>query len=98
MRVAVLHNRKPEQAPADLPNSKYPEDQFEEYDSVETIDAIVTVLTRMGLTAEAVIAGRDLPQRLDGRYDFVFNIAEGIGRRSREAVPAAICELLGLPY
>ena len=27
----------------------------------------------------------------------MFNIAEGAGRRCREAVPAAICEFLGLP-
>src|SRR5262249_37636654 len=30
--------------------------------------------------------------------DFAFNIAEGEGRRCREAVPAAVCELLGIPY
>ncbi|MBI4905990.1 MAG: D-alanine--D-alanine ligase [Acidobacteria bacterium] len=43
-------------------------------------------------------ATRDLVARLDGHFDFVFNIAEGVGRRCREAVPAAVCELLGLPY
>jgi D-alanine-D-alanine ligase len=41
---------------------------------------------------------RRLPWRLDeGRYDFAFNIAEGAGRRCREAIPAAVCELLGVP-
>jgi D-alanine-D-alanine ligase len=94
MKVAVLHNRKPEHAvPADLP-----EDEYEEYDSAETIAAIVQALAGMGVAAEPVIAGRDLPSRLDGNYDFVFNIAEGSGRCCREAVPAAVCELLGLPY
>ena len=33
-----------------------------------------------------------------GEYGFAFNIAEGFGRRCREAVPAAVCELMGVPY
>ena len=94
MKTAVLHNRKPLLS---VPNH-LPDDLFEEYDSVETIDAIVAVLTRMDIEAEPVVAERDLARRLDDGYDFVFNIAEGTGRRSREAVPAAVCELLGLPY
>jgi GNAT superfamily N-acetyltransferase len=94
MKVAVLHNRKPQQPmPAGVP-----EDEYEEYDSDQTILAIVGALEGMGVIAQPVIAGRNLPQLLDGRYDFVFNIAEGAGRRCREAVPAAVCELLGLPY
>ena len=44
-------------------------------------------------------ADRRLPWRLEeGRYDFAFNIAEGTGRRCRESVPAAVCELLGVPF
>jgi D-alanine-D-alanine ligase len=74
-----------------------PEDEYEEYDSSETIDAIVQALAAMNMTAEPVIADRDLARRLHG-FDFVFNIAEGSGRRSREAVPAAVCELMELPY
>jgi D-alanine-D-alanine ligase len=34
----------------------------------------------------------------EGGFGFVFNIAEGSGRRCREAVPAAVCELLGIPF
>jgi D-alanine-D-alanine ligase len=46
-----------------------------------------------------VAADRRLPWRLeDGRYDFAFNIAEGTGRRCRESIPAAVCELLGVPF
>src|ERR1051325_9688102 len=93
MRVAVLHNRKPDRI-----ESGIPEDTFEEYDSVETIQAISDALAGLGVTPEPVVAGRDLPQRLDGAFDFVFNIAEGEGRRCREAIPAAVCELLGLSY
>jgi D-alanine-D-alanine ligase len=92
MKVALLHDRKPEQHTG-------PDDQFEEFDSPETIEAISQALAALNLTVEPVINGRDLPQRIDrGRFDFVFNIAEGSGRRCREAVPAAVCELLGIPY
>jgi D-alanine-D-alanine ligase len=46
-----------------------------------------------------VIADDRFPEALkDGGFDFVFNIAEGDGRRCREAVAAAICEFLGLPF
>ncbi len=46
-----------------------------------------------------MVADRRLPSRLlAGQYDFIFNIAEGEGRRCREAIPAAVCELLGLPF
>src|SRR5262249_30797973 len=72
--------------------------EWEEYDSEDTIQAIVAALAAPGVSPEPVVAGRDLPQRLDGQFDFVFNIAEGEGRRCREAIPAAVCELLGLPY
>ena len=95
MRIAVLHNRRPEHPSEE----SLPEDDFEEYDSADTIEAITAALKALGTSPEPVLACRDLPQRLDaGSYDFVFNIAEGSGRRSREAVPAAICELLELPY
>lgn len=93
MRVAVLHNPRPDRVDPGLPD-----DEYEEYDSPETIHSIVQALTVLGVSPQPVAAGRDLPQRLDGLFDFVFNIAEGEGRRCREAIPAAVCELLHLPY
>ena len=95
MKVALLHDRKPDQF-----SPIAPEDEFEEYDSPETVHAIAHALgATLNLTVEPLVNGRDLPQRLDGgRFDFVFNIAEGSGRRCREAIPAAVCELLGIPY
>jgi D-alanine-D-alanine ligase len=57
------------------------------------------------VTVEPVPADRRLPSQLEeGRFDFAFNIAEGPialpgrARRCREALPAAVCELLGLPF
>ena len=94
MKVALLHNPRPAVTPPELPD-----DAFEEYDRVETLAAITHALEALGARVEAVAADRRLPWRLDeGRYDFAFNIAEGTGRRCRESIPAAVCELLGVPF
>ena len=49
--------------------------------------------------AVPIVADRRLPWRLaEDKFEFAFNIAEGVGRRCREAVAAAVCELLELPF
>jgi D-alanine-D-alanine ligase len=94
MKVALLYNARPVEISSGTPN-----DAFEEYDSAETIASISAALRRLGTEVEPVLADRRLPWRLtEGKFDFVFNIAEGKGRRCREAVPAAVCELLGIPF
>ena len=94
MKLALLHNLRPAAVPAGLPD-----DVYEEYDCEETLHAIVGALTPLGVAVTPVPADRQLFARLEaGTYDFVFNLAEGSGRRCREAVPAAICELLELPF
>ena len=99
-KIALLHNERPAVVPGCLPD-----DTFEEYDSLETIGQIAEALRGLGVEVEPVLADARLPWRLEeGRYDFAFNIAEGpVGltdrdRRCREAIPAAVCELLGLPF
>ena len=94
MKVALLHNVRPPETAAALPD-----DAFEEYDSPATIAALVAALQPLGIDVEPVVADARLPWRLsDGGFDFAFNYAEGSGRRCREAVPAAVCELLGIPF
>jgi D-alanine-D-alanine ligase len=94
MKVAVLYNPRPAHTDAAIPD-----DAFEEYDSRETIEAICGALGSLGVDPVPVAVDRRLPWRLEeGRFDFAFNIAEGEGRRCRTAVPAAVCELLGLPH
>lgn len=94
MKVALLHNARPEAVAPSLPD-----DAFEEYDSAATLASIAAALRRMGTDVTPVIADARLPWSLsDGRFDVAFNMAEGQGRRCREAVPAAVCELLGLPF
>src|SRR5207245_884593 len=92
MRVAILYNPRPEYDTGEL------DDAFEEYDEPETFIAITKALAGMGVEPMPVIADEEFPWKLKhGGFDFVFNIAEGAGRRCREAVPAAICEFLRLP-
>jgi D-alanine-D-alanine ligase len=92
-RIALLHNPKPAEAAPD-----WPDDCFEEYDSEETIAAIKAAIEELGAVVVSTVADRFLPERLaNGDFQFVFNIAEGSGRRCREAIPAAICELLNIP-
>lgn len=94
MKIALLHNARPDAVSAALPD-----DAFEEYDSASTLSSIADALRRLGVEVTSVVADARLPWSLsEGRFDFVFNMAEGEGRRCREAVPAAVCELLGLPF
>jgi D-alanine-D-alanine ligase len=94
VNVALLHNPR-----TGAPSSNRVDDIFEEDDSPDTIEAIIAALEKMGARAEPIVADAELPWRLARhRFDIAFNIAEGRGRRCREAVPAAVCELLGLPF
>ncbi|MFH1463891.1 MAG: D-alanine--D-alanine ligase [Pseudomonadota bacterium] len=76
-----------------------PEDAAE-LDSEETIAAIEATLQGLGLRTERIGHARALCQRLvaGDRWDLVFNIAEGLNGRSREAQVPALLELYGVPY
>jgi len=71
-----------------------------EFDSRETIDALAASLAALGHEVERVGRGTELARRLAAgeRWDLVFNIAEGVAGRSREAQVPALCELFGQPY
>jgi len=76
-----------------------PDDALEEYDSVETIDAIAGALERAGHRVRRLGGGRGLVRALlDAPPELVFNMCEGWGTRSREAHVPAICEMLDVPY
>ena len=94
MKIALLCNLRPGEVPAGEPD-----DTYEEYDSARTIESIMAALRAPGRIVEPVLADQYLPRRLEeGGYDFAFNIAEGpLGRRCREAIAVAVCELIGLP-
>jgi len=75
-----------------------PDDEFAEWDSAETIDAVARALAKYGEVIR-LEARDDFPQRLaDERPDILFNIAEGLRGPNREAHVPAICEFYGVPY
>ena len=74
------------------------EDEFAEWDSAETIDAVAAALAACGDVVR-LEANADFPQNLrDAQVDIVFNIAEGLRGVNREAHVPAICEFYGIPY
>ena len=74
------------------------DDEFAEWDSAETIDAVAGALAACGDVVR-LEANADFPQNLrDARVDIVFNIAEGLRGVNREAHVPAICEFYGVPY
>jgi D-alanine-D-alanine ligase len=79
---------------------EHPEDALEEYDSLETVDAIAAVLESLGHSVVKLSGCRKfLANILQSDVDFVFNISEGRGNyRSREAQIPAVLEMLDIPY
>ena len=73
-------------------------DEYAEWDSAETIDAVANALSAFGEVIR-LEANADFPARLhETRPDIVFNIAEGLLGVNREAHVPAICEFFGIPY
>jgi len=95
VRIGIAYNLR-----EDLPaHAGGPEDRAEEFDSPETIDALAGVLAADGHDVARLGGGRGFLERLlADPPDLVFNIAEGLAGRSREAQVPAACELLGVPY
>lgn len=83
-----------------LPRDGEPGDQAAELDSRETVQALRDALAGLGHEAALIGDGRELLQFLasGGRVDLVFNIAEGLTGRSREAQVPALLEMMGIPY
>jgi D-alanine-D-alanine ligase len=75
------------------------DDSEAEYDSPRTIEAIAKAIEGYGHQVVNLEATGDFPRALmTSGVDLVFNIAEGIRGRSREAQVPSLCELLGIPY
>ncbi len=73
-------------------------DEFAEWDSIDTIDAVAGALEEIGDVIR-LEADDSFPERLrESRPDIVFNIAEGQHGVNREAHVPAICEFFGIPY
>jgi D-alanine-D-alanine ligase len=95
LRVGITYNLKKDF----FLQRNHPIDFLEEFDSEETIDAIQDVLRREG--HEVIKLGGDtgLIDRLRTTpVDIVFNIAEGLQGRNREAHIPALLEFFNIPY
>src|SRR6478735_1265363 len=80
-------------------DSKGGNDAEAEYDAPETIEAIREALESYGHQVIPFEATAELPRQLmQTPVDLVFNIAEGVAGRNREAAVPALCELMGIPY
>ncbi len=78
----------------------YTEEQVAEFDSDATITALERALHALGYGTERIGNGLTLAGLLaqGRRWDLVFNIAEGLNGRAREAQVPALLELYGIPY
>jgi D-alanine-D-alanine ligase len=78
----------------------FSEEEVAEFDSEATINAIEDALCKLGHNVERIGNGRNLCKLLVGgkRWDLIFNIAEGLRGRSREAQVPSILELFDIPY
>jgi D-alanine-D-alanine ligase len=75
------------------------DDREAEYDAPETIQAITTAIESHGHVVVPLEATPDFPRALmSSNIDVVFNVAEGMVGRSREAQVPSLCELLNVPY
>jgi len=80
-------------------DSKSGNDSEAEYDTPETVGAIQSAIESFGHTVVPLEATAEFPRLLaESKVALVFNIAEGVVGRNREAVVPALCELLGIPY
>lgn len=95
LRIGLCYDLKSDYLAAGFP----PEDVME-FDEEETIQSLAGALEEIGHEAERVGRGLELARRLAAgeRWDLVFNVAEGVRGRSREAQVPALCELFDQPY
>ena len=78
----------------------YGEEETAEFDSPATIEAIEGALAANGVAPERIGNIRALSARLAAgeRWDFVFNICEGLSGAGREAQVPALLEAYGIPF
>ncbi|MEO0300114.1 MAG: D-alanine--D-alanine ligase [candidate division WOR-3 bacterium] len=94
MKIGIAYDLKPKEVPAHLP-----EDIFEEFDSEITVNSLKKTIESFGFETILLGSGKDFIEKiLKEKVDFIFNIAEGFGTRSREGHVPSVCEMLNIPY
>lgn len=78
----------------------FTEEQTAEFDSEDTIEHLDRTITSLGHRTDRIGNIRNLTARLvnGDRWDMVFNIAEGMYGRAREAQVPAILDAFNIPY
>lgn len=78
----------------------YNEERVAEFDSEETIQILEETIQSLGHDIDRIGNGRALCKRLvDGnRWDLIFNVAEGLDGRNREAQVPCLLEMFSIPY
>lgn len=78
----------------------YSDEAAAEFDSEETINAITAAIEEMGHSVDKIGNAKSLVKRLAAgeRWDLVFNIAEGVNGRGREAQVPCLLDIYGIPY
>jgi len=95
LRIALAYDLK-----TDYLAAGFSPEAVMEFDDEATVAALAGALTALGHGVERVGRGVELARRLAAgeRWDLVFNFAEGVSGRSREAQVPALCELFEQPY
>ncbi len=95
LRLGLCYDRKEDYLAAGFS----PEDVME-FDDEETVAALAAGLSSLGFAVARIGNGVELARRLVAgeRWDLVFNVAEGVRGRSREAQVPALAELFDQPY
>jgi len=93
MKIALTYNLKKK-------DETKPLDYFSEFDSEDTVNAIVAALNKKGHTVETIDV--EYPNLFSyfrkNRVDMVFNIAEGKCGKFRESEVPAVLDYLNIPY
>lgn len=95
LRIALCYDLK-----SDYLAAGFAPEEVMEFDEEVTIAALAGALSQLGHHPERVGRGVELARRLAAgeRWDLVFNFAEGVRGRSREAQVPALCEMFDQPY
>ena len=95
LRIGLCYDLK-----ADYLAAGFSPEQVMEFDEEETVAGLAAGIAVNGHTVERVGRGVELARRLAAgdRWDLVFNLAEGVRGRSREAQVPALCEMFDQPY
>jgi D-alanine-D-alanine ligase len=78
----------------------YSEEATAEFESQETIRALLATINELGFQPDAIGNVRALAERVTRgeRWDLVFNVAEGLAGFGREAQVPCLLEAYGIPY